>query len=57
MDEEVPDHYYELPDQEAIDGEEFEARAKAMIADWYREKYPHLRQPLDPWIRPEGETR
>lgn len=57
MDELIPDDYFDDPDMDGIRAEEFEALAKATIADWYRAKYPHLRQPYDPWIRPtEGET-
>lgn len=55
MDEQIPDAY---PDEQA-QGEDciIEQRMKASIADYYRAKHPHLRQPYDPWITPtEGET-
>ena len=56
MDELIPDDYLEDPDMDGLRAEDFEALAKATIADWYLAKYPHLRQPYDPWIRREGET-
>jgi hypothetical protein len=55
MDEQIPDD--DLDPQ--VQGEDYvlEGRMKASIADYYRAKHPHLRQPYDPWIRPtEGET-
>lgn len=55
MDEQIPDPYLD----EQVQGEDYiiEQRMKASIADYYRAKHPHLRQPYDPWITPtEGET-
>jgi hypothetical protein len=56
MDEQIPDDYYDDPDLEAVKAEEFQAVAKRSIADYYYARYPHLREPFDPWIRTEGET-
>jgi len=56
MDEQIPDDYYDDPDLEAVKAEEFQAMAKRTIADYYYAKYPHLREPFDPWIRTQGET-
>lgn len=54
MDELIPDDYFDPQ----VQGEEYAEQAmKSFIADYYRAKHPHLRQPYDPWIRPtEGET-
>lgn len=47
MDEQIPDDWDDQDDQ--AHGEDYEAAAKSWIADYYRDKYPHLRNRPNIW--------
>ena len=47
MDEQIPDEWDDQDDQ--AHGEDYEAAGKSWIAEYYRDKYPHLRNRPEIW--------